>query len=289
MSIFKDDITFEEGLNSIRDNFYKQCHKKDVDEVMEPLYQMLEDGLIFDGRNIAAGNAIQTLINLAQRKEVEDNPMLCPCCKEKLVVTGQDHLETLGEHVGNPNALPMLKDEYECPNKECPTFGRASWTSGGEYFSEEFGAKFPFIDDNHGPFGSLERQLQIEIYKKDENFDWFEIGKWKIHVKYIYKSDKNGKILSRKRKHEIWKSTGDDFGGYTLHIPGIHMLMFSIKSFHRSRKTGYGMKDHTDKNNSQNQGDWWRVWSCNYARAFTKIFGRKDRSMKLSEQQDKTG
>ena len=100
--------------------------------------------------------------------------MLCPCCKTELVITGQARLETLDEHVSSVD--PCLKDKYECPNPSCATHEKCCWNDLGDCYSKTYGEKLPFIDDNNGPFGSFTRRINIEIYKKDENFDIINIG-----------------------------------------------------------------------------------------------------------------
>ncbi|MCF1193589.1 hypothetical protein LRR18_18540, partial [Mangrovimonas sp. AS39] len=90
----------------------------------------------------------------------------------------------------------------------------------------------PFIDENDGPFGSISRQINVEVSKKDENHPLFGIEtRWgHIEVVYSYKSNKDGDILSRKRKYQIWKK--DKSGvGYTSYIPGISMLLFVLSDF----------------------------------------------------------
>lgn len=157
--------------------------------------------------------------------------MLCPICKSVLVVTGQERLETLDEHVCDPNGEVCLKDKYECVNKRCSAYNRIMWEEGGDlYWKGEWSRKeyFNFIDRNESPFGSFSRQMNIEIYKKDENFLLCTIFGRKIYVKYLYKSNEDGDILSRKWKFELITKDG------TIYISGLRMLMFSIRKFHKN-------------------------------------------------------
>jgi uncharacterized protein YbaR (Trm112 family) len=43
------------------------------------------------------------------------NIYLCPICKTELIVSGQDYLETLEEHVTCSQVT--AKDKYTCPNE----------------------------------------------------------------------------------------------------------------------------------------------------------------------------
>jgi len=202
--------------------------------------------------------------------------MLCPCCKTKLVVTGQERLETLEEHVSCVD--PCLKDKYECPNPSCATYQKCCWNEDGEHY-QSFSDKFPFIDNNSGPFGSFSRRINVEIYKHDEDRELFKLGRFKFKLVYSYKANEDGEILSRKRRIETWLKTRDDDWGYTLYISGIHMLIFSIKQFHWERKRFGDSSSHVqgrlDKENWFNKDDWWRVVACWYARTFVKLFPQK--------------
>ena len=202
--------------------------------------------------------------------------MLCPSCKTELIVTGQELLETLDEHIFNPNGDPALKDKYECPNQSCPTFKHCCWNEEGDCYTDNWKSKIPFIDNNDAPFGSFNRRINVEIYKKDENKDLFIICRLKFRLVYQYKSDENGNILSRKRKIEIWiKEKNND--SYILYLSGIRMLFFKIRNFHRQIKI-YGsknkkIKEFTDKDNWCNQKEWWRIIGCFYARTYMRFIG----------------
>lgn len=62
--------------------------------------------------------------------------MKCPICEKELVVTGQERLETLDEHVCSPNDEPCLKDKYECVNRFCSAYGMFMWNEYGELYSK---------------------------------------------------------------------------------------------------------------------------------------------------------
>lgn len=74
--------------------------------------------------------------------------MKCPICKTELKVTGQARLETLIEHVEDPNGIPSMKNKYQCPNENCiANQDELVWDEYGEYYDgKHAGKKYPFID-----------------------------------------------------------------------------------------------------------------------------------------------
>jgi len=107
--------------------------------------------------------------------------MKCPSCKSELIVSGQARLETVCEHVSNPNGIPSLKDKYICSDIDCETHNYGvCWNSGGEKYSE-YPDNSIYADNNDAPFGSFQRKLNIEIYKDDENISW-NFGKYCLEL-----------------------------------------------------------------------------------------------------------
>jgi len=206
--------------------------------------------------------------------------MLCPICKSELKVTGQARLETLDEHVTCGEV--SLKDEYECLNKSCQAYETLMWAFTGERYTKRvedmFRKNFSFIDNNDGPFGSFQRQTNVEIYKKDENYDLLKTKKWRIHVVFCYKSNKDGDILKRWRKLEFWCRSGN--GTETLYISGLRMFRHMVGEFHHARKrhreneNDYWKKRILDlcKLEHWHKKDWWRRWSNAYIRFMTDHF-----------------
>lgn len=182
--------------------------------------------------------------------------MRCPVCKSELVITGRERLETLAEHVSDPNGEPCLKDKYECLNPECKTRGRLLWNAYGERYGDLPYADF--IEGNDGPFGSFTRRANIEISKKDENHPLFGIEtRWgQIRVVYKYESDDNGNILRRWRTYAIWKKNGSI--GYRVVIPGIYMLWSSLKEFWHRIVTGQKLQ-RGDLSIMSWDRRWWRI------------------------------
>lgn len=204
--------------------------------------------------------------------------MLCPACRTRLIVTGQARLETLSEHVCDPNGTPSMKDKYECPNVTCATQGQDCWDEWGGHYCEDFRKKTKFIEDNAGPFGSIERKINVEVYKKDENFDLLKLGRFRFHLKYNYEANEDGQVLSRKRKVEMWVKDKDGIGE-VLYISGLRMFFHRIGEFHRALKRSDAMKlsELTDKDNWRNQRQWWRVLSCFYARTIVRMLGCQEK------------
>jgi hypothetical protein len=202
--------------------------------------------------------------------------MLCPSCKASLVVTGRERLETLVEHVSDPNGTPSMKDKYECSDLSCPTRGFYFWNSYGETYTsaELYRVKpmVPFIDGNEGPFGSLERRLNIEVYKKDENHPLFGIEtRWgMIRVEYEYTANEDGGILSRRRTYRIWKKEGDH---YTSHIPGVDMFLYVLSDFRKKLRRGRLEKD--DLYPQRWDTRWWSRLGHGCIRAYMKVFRHK--------------
>lgn len=159
--------------------------------------------------------------------------LFCPVCRERLVVTGKARLETLDEHVSDPNGTPALKIKYECSNEECATHKKLMWEEGGGMYhgwDTPYSEKFPFIDGNNAPFGSFERCTNVEVYKEDENFDLFKWWGGKVRVVYRYTSDNDGNILTRRRKYEIWVKERDKC--YTHYISGWSVFWYMVRRFH---------------------------------------------------------
>lgn len=135
-----------------------------------------------------------------------------------------------------------------------------------------------FIDNNDGPFGSFQRKSNVEIYKKDENYDLLNIGKYRFHIKFWYKSNENGDILKKGRSLEIWIKDSNA-GGYTLYISGISMLIFIIREFHNELKMAKNNKWYKDRIKESLQtkewqkNDWWRRVANFYKNQYVKLFG----------------
>jgi hypothetical protein len=105
-------------------------------------------------------------------------------------------LETLDDHIFDQE--PTLKQSWVCPSG-CAASG-VCWSDDGEAYGPV--SNIDWIDDNSAAFGSFQRKLNVEIYKKDENFrlcvlPW-PMRDWKVNVKYRYVANEDGEILSKK-------------------------------------------------------------------------------------------
>jgi hypothetical protein len=204
--------------------------------------------------------------------------MKCPICKSELLVTGQEHLETLNEHVSNPNDEPSLKNKYECLNERCESREKLIWNEDGDLYHQhvyengyDFNEKYSFIDGNDGAFGSFARRVNVEIYKKDENFLLCTLFGRKIFIKYLYKSNDDGDILKRTWKFEILRKNG------SFYISGWRMLIHMIRTFH---KNSYERFDNPERFESEylelrdwQKKNWWRRVASWYARAYLFLAG----------------
>lgn len=209
--------------------------------------------------------------------------MLCPVCKGEVVVTGQAKLETLNEHVSCME--PTIKDKYECSNNTCPTKGIVFWNQYGELYTSDYGSSenLEYIDSNDAPFGSITRKLNVESYKHDEDWYLYEGKKFRIARRYSYKANKDGEVVSKKGRFEL-SVYRDDIGGYVHYISGLHMLIFSIKQYHRTLKECEGeystnfwaVRELRQLVNllDWEKKDWWRRWSHYYMIVDMNLFHR---------------
>ncbi len=69
----------------------------------------------------------------------------CPVCKNELHYNGMESIETMNEHISNPNGTPSKKFVFKCADRYCPAkLLNIGWGSDGdlyffgEYFSSEF-------------------------------------------------------------------------------------------------------------------------------------------------------
>jgi hypothetical protein len=206
--------------------------------------------------------------------------MLCPICKSELIVTGQAQLETLDEHVCNPNGEVSFKNKFECSSPICQSHGKIIWNEWGELYHQEgcsFNEKFNFVDNNDAPFGSFQRCCNVEIYKHDEDFCLCKILGRQVWVRYHYKSNENGDILKRWWKFEIITKDG------TVYMSGWRMLLYSIRKFHQNLNRLNNNEDHEDYGDrfykeylelsDWKKKDWWRRLAVWYARTYCFLAG----------------
>ena len=184
-----------------------------------------------------------------------ENKMKCPCCKKELIIGGQKRLETLSEHVFDPNGNPSLKDFYICNNFLCDCSAlRVMWDQWGGFYAGKNWKEaqdIKFIDNNDGAFGSFERKLNVETGKHDEEFYFPKVFGWRIKIEYEYKSNEDGDILSRKLKPILIHNNA-------VYISGVRMLIYSIKSHYVDYLRIGKIEDDFQYPKYRARKDWWR-------------------------------
>lgn len=203
--------------------------------------------------------------------------MLCPICKAQLIVTGQECFETLFEHVSDPNGTPSVKDKFECSNNFCSSKNVVFWNENGELYVNYNCFKksndLKFIDKNNGPFGTTSRKTNVEVCKNDENFYFNKNGKYRIFIEYKYTSNKNGDILSRKRKYQL-HIYNKEMDGYIQYMSGIRLFLFIMKEFHysvKSYKEGNMGAICNIKDTLNGSGHWWKSFPAFYVKYYLKL------------------
>ena len=155
--------------------------------------------------------------------------MKCPCCLAELELGKRMKLETLTEHVCNPNGEIALKDSYHCSNTECQAYkDEVVWNEDGERYG--FKNNSSWLNGNDAPIPSFQRRMNVEIYKHDENYTLFTLFGWECKIEFKYISNEEGDILKRWRK-VVWIRPNR-----TVYISGFHMLRYGISQTYRAWK-----------------------------------------------------
>ena len=202
--------------------------------------------------------------------------MKCPACRSILVITGQERLQTLTEHVENPNGRVSMKDKYECSNPLCVTHDTGiCWDASGGMYSLNWKANSPkinWIDNNNGAFGSIERKINVEVYKNDENIRVkIPFVNIVLEIDWQYKADEDGNVLSKKPSLKVWINN-------TLYISGIRMLIFSIRNHYWKFNVNNKNEDFQYPIGSFAK-DWWR-WVAVF---ILRIIDRKTYALSVSK------
>ena len=209
--------------------------------------------------------------------------MFCPVCRKELVEWEMLPLETLDEHVCNPNGEPSMKMAYRCSDENCVTRTRnIFWNDIGEMYARPYlrsAEQIPFIDNNDAPFGTFQRKTNVTICKKNENKTLVTLPKWfpgvlsgmEIRSRWCYKSNENGDILKRKLHFDYLRKKGD---GQVYHQWGMNMLIFCLKGLFKQWKDL--RKNPDDKfairelrgdieRGTWKNAEWWRKWNATFA------------------------
>ena len=120
--------------------------------------------------------------------------MRCSICRTELVA---------GESFQTSD---VMGGSYTTTKYTCPNHPQVFWNTHGEFYTsrdeghyEEY-KKLSFINNLKAAFGSFSRQLEVEIYKHDED-RWFKLPfKWQVCIYVTYTSNEEGDVLSRKKK-----------------------------------------------------------------------------------------
>lgn len=197
--------------------------------------------------------------------------MFCPCCNAPLEENGLEPLETTEEHVCDPNGEVSMKMSYRCSDESCLT-RKASiiWNSMGERYGGHDFKKTNFIGSNDGPFGSISRKLNVEIYKcglrKKQHL--FRIANIRFEREFDYRADENGKVLHKSWHINKWKCRDkNDDGGYKYEFPIVEFLSFVKEGIQLGLKLS--KENRTPKNGfhkfrfsvSQYEKRWPYIWS----------------------------
>lgn len=171
--------------------------------------------------------------------------MKCPSCNSTLEITGQERLETLGEHVSNPNGTPSLKPTYQCVNANCKCFRAFMWDEYGDFYCNGYyhQAMEIFPDDRYAAIDSFAKKCEIEIYKKGLKDKTYLHPAWCLwfyqpFIEYHYEGNDAGEVLSKAWSIGfLGKHRGR--GRYSIVvIPFWRTWAFLWKRFIRSYKSG---------------------------------------------------
>ena len=168
--------------------------------------------------------------------------MHCSICNAVLIVNGQARLETLDEHVCQPNEEVCLKDKYVCSNADCLANKHGiCWNYQGDMYggtelwvSKE--SKQIFIDGLTSAIPSNARKDEAEegYSHRIQPKTIFKTKKWHYTWEYQKTCDEDGKTLKVHRRLQIWQK--DDVGRWVSYISSYKMIKYCIWSFHTKRK-----------------------------------------------------
>jgi len=180
------------------------------------------------------------------------NTLKCPICKSNLFISGKARLQTLDEHVFDPNGEVSLKDVYSCVSLECDSHAfEVVWSKDGEMYARKFIPSPIFINNNSAPFGTLMRKINVEIYKNDENLH-LRFSKYHLELVWKYKADFDGNVLSKRPTFKLWINN-------ILYVSGISMFVYSIKlHYWRLRSADEKRSDFDYPKYDYEKKDWWR-------------------------------
>lgn len=154
----------------------------------------------------------------------------------------------------------VVTDVYKCSRKDCVVSAHNGfWGTDGTFYGH-----IPDFEIDRETYHALKGTIQYGILmaqaiEKKWKKNLFYMMGLKVDLEWRVECDFHGKITSTRPKIGMWKyDKNGDF--YTRYIPGIQMLIFCIRNFHRMKKS-CGMKYAMDDFNTTMQfsrGEWWR-------------------------------
>jgi len=173
----------------------------------------------------------------------------CPICgpQVRLEWVGERRVETLMDHVCDPNGDGSIQDMYQCPIENCPArewqfdpFGDAYFVGDWENRHSLISIDDLAIDKNFAPFGSIRRRTNVENDKKGVKGTflciwpkWYTLN-WGLEIEWKYSADEWGKIQKRWLKFKGLRRTKD--GGCTLDNGVFNTIWRHLAWFRSCRK-----------------------------------------------------
>ena len=194
--------------------------------------------------------------------------MKCPVCRSPLEDGGMEPLETLSEHVSNPNGPISHKMSFRCSGASCPTRGaEVIWNSDGERYGGFSFDKKNFIKGNDAPFGSIFRRINVECHNSGlpERKELFTIGGIRFLMESDYRADEDGNVIRRKWRLTKLKRDRKHWISYEWPIVDF------FRSVKQGVKSGFSLRKKGRKPRSgfetihfrviKWEDRWWRIWA----------------------------
>lgn len=130
--------------------------------------------------------------------------MKCPKCQHDLAKTREERIQTMSEHISNPNGTPSLKSLYQCVNSDCQCFRAFGWDSEGDFYALKYYHKVNdvFPDERYAAIGSFAKKMEVEVYGKglpEKKYLHPALMLWffQPYIEWHGISDENGNILKK--------------------------------------------------------------------------------------------
>lgn len=202
-----------------------------------------------------------------ERKKVDIG---CPVCRTRLVYVKTDRYETLDEHVCSSERVSE-KDVFGCPNKKCDAHKLdLEWLcdGSGPYSSDYFTKDPGYIDGNCRPFRTMWRG--IDAQKEKTIWEW-PTNLFTLCLRRSCHADNNGKVKPFSKYYHFQLFIAQKNGGKVLYHSGIHMFIFSMRSYFLLKDRSHEFKNHISRLKS-----WDKRWWSKLSFAIAKVLYRKD-------------